>query len=74
METYDDYTTLSKELLNLNKEIETSKISPDEGDSALNAFKRHISKMANKNEYNINSLYKSVGRYLSIPIDTRAIT
>ena len=49
METYDDYTTLSKELLKLNMEIESSKISPDEGDSALNAFKRHISKMANKN-------------------------
>ena len=55
-------------------EIESSKISPDEGESALKAIKRHISKMANKNEYNINSLYKSVGRYLSIPIDTRANT
>ena len=74
METHDEYTSLSKDLQNLNKEIETSKISADEGDAALNAFQRHFSKLANKNEYNINLIYESVGRYLSIPIDSRANT
>merc|ERR1711954_318871 len=74
MVTFNEYNTLSKDLLKLNKELESSNMFLDEGDSSLNSFKRHISKMASKNEYNINNLYKSVGRYLRIPIETRANT
>merc|ERR1712081_139923 len=65
---------MGTDLLKLNKGLESSNMSPDEGDSALNSFKRHIAKMASKNEFNINNLYKSVGRYLGIPIETRANT
>ena len=54
METHDEYTGLSKDLQNLNNEIETAKTSTEEGDATLNAFKRHLSKLANRNEYNVN--------------------
>merc|ERR1712081_33077 len=65
---------MGTDLLKLNKGLESSNMSPDEGDSALNSFKRHIAKMASKDEFNINNLYKSVGRYLGIPIETIAYT
>ena len=74
MVTFNEYNTLSKDLLKLNKELESSNMSPDEGDSALNSFKRHIAKLASENEFNINNSFKSVGKYLGIPIETRTNT
>merc|ERR1711954_619800 len=74
IETFNEYYALTKDVLKLNQQLESSSMSPDEGDSALNSFKRHIAKLASKNEFNINNLFKSVGKYLGIPIETRANT